>query len=250
MDVIIFGGQSNMQGSTGQVGSSKAENCLEYKFLTDEFVSLADPVGEVIGDYLLSAPSKGCGTLVPAFCKAYAKKKGSAVAIHCARGNTTIAEWSAGTARYKALIEKAKHGIMRARENFETGKVYFVWLQGESDALNKNTEDGYLKSLIEFKNDLKKDLGIDKFGIIKVGYFAEYAPWKPDAGKAEDETIMHAQERAVKEDKDFVMLTEICAKLSVKQKHLNPKEYGPHYNNHALDIIGKKAGKALSKIKE
>lgn len=53
MDVIIFSGQSNMQGSTGQKGCSKAKNCLEYKFLTDEFVGVKDPVGENIGEDLL-----------------------------------------------------------------------------------------------------------------------------------------------------------------------------------------------------
>ena len=248
MDVIIFSGQSNMQGSTAQAGTSTAENCLEYKFLTDEFVSVKDPVGEDIGEDLLRAPANGCGSLVPAFCKAYAKKKGSVVAIHAAKGNTSLAEWKKGTPRYNALIEKAHKGIVRAGENFDLGKIYFVWLQGESDALFKKTEDEYLSGLIEFKNDLKNDLGIHKFGIIKVGYFAEYAPWAKDAGKDDDEAIMRAQERAAEVDQDFTILTDICAKLSIKEKCLNPKEHGPHYNNKALDKIGKAAGKTLAKI--
>ena len=249
MDVIIFSGQSNMQGSTGQAGRSRAENCLEYKFLSDEFVSVVDPVGEDIGEDLFCAPTAGCGTLVPSFCKCYAKKKGGVIAIHCAKGNTAIAEWGPKTERYKALVRKVKRGITRARENFEIGKVYFVWLQGESDALIKNTESSYLNSLIDLKIALKKDLEIDKFGIIKVGYFAEYAPWKPNSTKLDDENIMRAQERAAKEDDDFVILTNICSKLSVKAKFLNPNEHGPHYNNRALEIIGKRAGRALSKIK-
>lgn len=248
MDVIIFSGQSNMQGSTGEQGTSRAENCLEYKFLTDEFVSVKDPVGEDIGEDLLRAPSKGCGSLVPAFCKAYAKKKGSVVAVHAAKGNTSIAEWKKGTPRYNALVEKARKAIVRAGENFDLGKIYFVWLQGESDALLKKTEDEYLSALTELKNDLKNDLGIHKFGIIKVGYFAEYAPWVKNAGKEDDENIMRAQERATKADQDFIMLTEICAKLSVKERCLNPKEHGPHYNNKALDKIGKSAGKTLARL--
>ena len=60
---------------------------------------------------------------------------------------------------------------------------------------------------------------------------------------------MRAQERAVEEDEDFVMLTEICSKLSLKKKCLNPKEHGPHYNNKALSLIGKKAGKTLANLK-
>ena len=120
MDVIIFSGQSNMQGSTAQQGTSTAENCLEYKFLTDDFLTVKDPVGEDIGkdingDFLLKAPANGCGSLVPAFCKAYSKKKGSVVAIHAAKGNTSIAEWAKGTSRYKALVEKARKGIVDVR---------------------------------------------------------------------------------------------------------------------------------------
>ncbi|MBR5192701.1 MAG: hypothetical protein IKW33_04790 [Clostridia bacterium] len=249
MDILIFAGQSNMQGSSGEIGVEIAENCLEYKFLTDKFVMVKDPVGENIGDGIFWQSTNGGGSLIPSFCNAYAKKKGSAVAIHCARGNTSIALWKPGTERYKALVEKCKCGIVRSGENFDINKIYFIWLQGESDALKKNTEEGYLNELKELKNALKKDLGINKFCIIKVGYFAEYAEWQPDATKINDEYIMNAQERAVKEDEDFVILTRICAKLSLKKRHLNPKENGPHYNNRALNIIGRKAGKALAKLK-
>lgn len=249
MDVIIFSGQSNMQGSTGQMGKAVSKASLEYKYLTDELVMLKDPVGEDVCDGLLLSPHEGCGSLVPSFCKQYSKKHGGVVAIHCARGNTCIAEWAKGTERYNLLVEKVKKGIKKVKEFFELGKVYFVWLQGESDALNNNTEEGYLTALKELKNNVKKDLGVDKFGIIKVGYFAEYAPWKPNANKIDDENIMRAQERAVEEDQDFVMLTEICSKLSLKKKCLNPKEHGPHYNNKALSLIGKKAGKTLANLK-
>ncbi len=249
MDIIIFSGQSNMQGSTNEVGSSVAENCLEYKFLTNEFVPVKDPVGENIYENVLCAPANGCGSLVPAFCKAYSKKQGSVIAIHCAKGGTCIAEWKEGTKRYSTLIEKCSNGINKAKEAFKIDKIYFVWLQGESDAIKNTSENEYLTCLINFKNAIKRDLNIDKFAIIKVGYFAEFAPWRPNATRVDDENIMNAQDRAVKEDCDFVILTDICTELSRKSEYLNPKENGPHYNNHALDIIGETAGNALAEIK-
>ena len=64
-------------------------------------------------------------------------------------------------------------GIAKAKENFDIGKIYFLWLQGESDAVCGNSEEYYLSALIELKDNLKKDLDIDKFGIIRDGYFAE-----------------------------------------------------------------------------
>ena len=248
VDIIIFSGQSNMQGASGEDGVSVAENCLEYKFLTDEFVMVKDPVGENIGDNFL-VPTCNSGTLVPAFCRAYSKKRNKVIAIHCAKGSTNISEWQKGTKRYSALIEKCSKGIERAKEKFSVDKIFFVWLPGESDAILRKSEEYYLSALIELKNALKQDVGIYKFGIIKVGYFAEYAPWQPDANKFNDKIIMRAQERASKVDNDFCLLTNICLKLSKKAKFLNPKEFGPHYNNLGLDIIGKKAGKSLAKIK-
>ncbi len=250
MDVIIFSGQSNMQGSTGEKGRYSAKGCLEYKFLIDEFVNLKDPVGEDIGDGVLCAAVNCCGSLVPSFCKAYLKKNGKVVAVHCAKGNTTINEWQEGSVRYEALIKKSKKAIDKVRERFGLGKVYFVWLQGESDALNKTTLDEYLTALIALKNAIKRDLYIDKFCIIKVGFFAEFADWKPESNKIDDLNIMKAQERAPLVDNDFVLLTDICAKLSVNKRFLNPKEYGPHYNNKGLEKIGKIAGKALIKIRK
>ena len=62
-----------------------------------------------------------------------------------------------------------------------------------------------------------------------------------------DETIMSAQERAVKEDSDFVMLTRVCTELSMNKDYINPEASG-HYNNEAMEIIGTEAARALAKI--
>ena len=49
MDIIIFGGQSNMQGQTEKLTSvSIIENAYEYKYLNDTIVPLKNPVGEDI----------------------------------------------------------------------------------------------------------------------------------------------------------------------------------------------------------
>ena len=76
MDVILFAGQSNMQGQTESCPDmSPVEHALEYRFLTNTLVPLRHPVGENIGD-LLRAAAYGNGSLVPAFCKAYVQKTG------------------------------------------------------------------------------------------------------------------------------------------------------------------------------
>ena len=90
-DVILFLGQSNMQGQSGNVSENAiVEGAWEYKFLTNELVPLSNPVGEDIKydlsagyhyteenqnewrkDIVLGSPLDGCTTLLPEFCRNY-----------------------------------------------------------------------------------------------------------------------------------------------------------------------------------
>ena len=256
MDVIIFGGQSNMQGQTGAMPevNDAVEGALEYKQLGDELVPLKLPIGEDIGGnkYLLGA-SHGCGSLIPAFCRAYVAETGrEVVAISACRGDTTVEDWQKGTYRYRAAAYKMNRGIAKAKTLGEVEHIYYVWLQGESDAIIESTEEEYLERIIRYKNTLKREIGIERFGIIKVGYFYCTSQWHKNVGTYEskklcDEKIMQAQERAVKEDSDFVMLTRICTELSLNNEYINPEASG-HYNNAGMEIIGREAGTALAKI--
>ena len=48
MDLIFFGGQSNMEGQTEGVplDTAPVDGALEYRYKTREYVPLAHPVGE------------------------------------------------------------------------------------------------------------------------------------------------------------------------------------------------------------
>lgn len=233
MDVILFGGQSNMQGQTECLPeTSPVAGAYEYRHAERAVRPLAHPVGEDFGDLLLGA-HEGHGSLVPAFCRAYvAERGGQALAVHVAKGATTLSDWKKGGARYALAAEKMRAGIAAAGKN---PRVFYVWLQGESDAIAGTGEEEYLAALAAYKDALKADLGIETFGIIKVGYFAD---------GAKDEAIMRAQERAA-EGADFLMLTRVCPRLSRDPAYINPFAAG-HYNNAAMEIIGGEAGRALA----
>lgn len=255
VDVLIFAGQSNMQGQTECLPEINeiVENALEYRFLSDELIPLKHPVGETIGNDLLLGANEGHGSLVPDFCRAYTNKTGSqVVAIHTAKGNTRIDEWQKGTERYDAAISKIKGGIEKAKTLGEIDKIYLIWLQGESDAIKRVSGTEYKERIIEFKNDVKKETNIDKFAFIEVGYFCGTVSWIRDRtreeGKKDDEVIMKAQEELPNEDSDFVLLTDICKKLSLIPELLNPFAEG-HYSNSAMTMIGKEAGENLAKLK-
>ena len=245
MDLLIFSGQSNMQGQTeSKPYDEPIKNAYEYKLLTDSLVELKNPVGEDISDLLLMS-HEGHGSLIPYFTDAYVNyTKNTTVAVHVAKGATIVEQFlkssEIGRARYNKLVEK----VNAAKKKIgKTDRIYFIWLQGESDAIAKTSYDKYINQMIELKNDLKKDLNIDKFCIIEVGYFGYIV----HSNYLNDEIIMKAQEDLPKIDKDFVLLTDICKKLSLDNEYLNPFAAG-HYNNKGVKLIGEVAGSSLAKI--
>lgn len=243
MDILIFGGQSNMQGETEALPfpNEPIAGAVEYRVLSDSLVPLLHPVGEDVGEDDLLMAHKGHGSLVPAFCRTYAEQTGrEVVAVHAAKGSTVIAQWQKGTHRYETARQKIAGAIARVRAEGKTvDRIVYLWLQGESDALKQTSEEDYLARLVEYKNDLKRDVGIDVFGIIRVGYFSKNPAW--------DEAIMRAQERAAADDADFVMLTRICATLSRDPAYLNPNVAG-HYSNRGMERIGETAGAMLARL--
>ncbi|MGN1062397.1 MAG: sialate O-acetylesterase [Candidatus Scatosoma sp.] len=238
-DIIVFGGQSNMQGQTESCpNGGSVPFAREYRYKTDELIPLAHPVGEDFGDFLLAA-HEGHGSLVPAFCKAYRERTGGeVVAIHAAKGATVINDWKEDGARYAFALKKILSGIRKVGAETEIGSINCVWLQGESDAIAGTKEEEYLRALKAYKNALKRDVKISRFGIIRVGFFT--------TEEERDKDIMRAQERAAAEDGDFVMLTRITGRLSRDPSFLNPFAAG-HYANAGMELLGRTAGDALAR---
>lgn len=241
MDIIVFGGQSNMEGQTEGLPfpNEPAEGVLEYRFLSDSVIPLVHPVGEDMNPAIEGA-NDGFGSLLPDFCKTYRRESGHDVlAVHAAQGATRIDEWLPETDRYKVALKKILAAKKAAGD--QLGRIYYVWLQGESDAIAHVPAQVYLERLIRYKDALKRDAGIDAFGIIRVGYFT--------AEHEYDEAVMTAQETACGSDSDFLMLTRITAEMSLNPAWINPAAAG-HYNNRAMTRIGEAAGYALARYEK
>ena len=258
-DVIVFGGQSNMQGQSEALSECEiVKNALEYRLLTDTFVPLSNPVGEDIRtdgtagvsyvqgqihlrDWLsahaLGASCEGHTNLVPAFCRAYLSAcGGKVVAVHAAKGSTKVTDWLPGTEGYAVLTKKAKRALQRLKEtDTEVGHVYFVWLQGESDAIAGRCRADYKEKISALADALCADLRIEKFGIIRVGRFTK---------DARDDEIIRAQDEICCEDDRFLMLTELATTLNQTPDCMNPF-VGGHYSAKGLELLGNAAGKAL-----
>ena len=257
-DILIFGGQSNMQGQTESLIPTENNGlCFEYKYLTDTIVPLADPVGENIRydrscgypvtkegsvgawleDHVAGMACYGNTNMVPSFCKTYSELTGrTVVAVHAAKGSTVIAQWLPGTAGYGMLKDKALAAIDKAGKNFTVGNIFFVWLQGESDAIEGNGKRYYMEKLTELAGALKTDVGIERFGIIRVGRFTN---------DQRDLEIIDAQDEICKENGFFLMLTRITTKLNRCVRYMNPDVKG-HYSAEGLIKLGDEAARTLA----
>lgn len=233
-DLIVFSGQSNMQGQTEAIPcpNEAVKGALEYKYFSDSLEEVKHPSGEDVDGLLLMA-HQGYGSLMPYFLDAYYKTCNvQPVGVHAAKGATTISEWLPGTERFDMLVKK----ISGAAGKAEYDKKYLVFLQGESDALASTSAAEYKERIKIFYASLKEKFGFDKFAFIRVGKFA---------GDSRDGEIIKAQESLCSENADFVMLTRITGKLTQTKEHMNPYEYG-HYSNSGMKIIGETAGRNLA----
>lgn len=248
-----------MQGQTETLLPSDPVPCaFEYRFLTDALVPLREPVGEniLIGgrkgydcgdestipqwvrDHALGASYLGNTNMVCEFVRAYTEKTGwNVIAVHAAKGSSSISEWQKGMPYYDALMEKSKSAIAKAgAENI--AEKYFIFLQGESDALANTPKDEYKRLLVRFARDVKTELATDKFCVIKVGAFASFLGAKGDGN------IFAAQEEVCAEDGDFLMLTRITEELVSCSEYMNPRFVG-HFGAKAQQLIGRHAGGRL-----
>ena len=259
LDIIIFGGQSNMQGQTEVLSEAEAVNdAYEYKWLCDELVPLKNPVGEDITynhkagyrfdkdkvasewreKHVTGSSCYGYTNLVPQFCRSYLKHSGNkAVAVHIAKGSTVISQWLPGTDGYDIIIRKALGAIEKAKENYDINRIFFVWLQGESDAIESTSKRDYKDRLAMLNQALKKDLGIERFGVIGVGIFTK---------DSRDDEIIAAQTEVCRENGDFLMLTEAAKSFFDIEEYMNPYAHG-HFSAKGLEALGDISGDALGK---
>ena len=261
-DIIIFSGQSNMQGqSECLLDSGAIDGAYEYKWMTDSVCPLSDPFGENIrfdgtpgeedpcngtraemdewlDTHAAGSSSNRCTTLAPKCCAAYRKKTGRKVlAVSFAKGSTEIEDWTPDSRAYPVMVGKIRAAIARLKaDGDEVGHISLVWLQGESDAVAKKKKAYYKNKITWLKNALKADVGLEKFGIIRIGPFTE---------SEHDFEVMLAQDEICFEDPDFVMLTTVTSELSSQPEYMNPRARG-HYSALGLQHLGEIAGAALA----
>ena len=258
-DIVIFGGQSNMQGQSETLSECDVvENAFEYRFLNDALTPLRNPVGEDIhydgsageryvhgtdqrqwlAEHALGSACYGHTNLVPSFARAYMKETETAlIAVHAAKGSTRIRDWLPDSPGYRMLVVKAASAIQKAKTEYDVRRIFFVWLQGESDAIAAKDRKYYKEKLRILATGLREELGVERFGIIRVGAFTN---------DGRDAEIISAQDEICAEDPFFLMLTEIALDLNKDLSMMNPR-VGGHFSALGLETLGGAAGASLGK---
>lgn len=261
IDVIIFGGQSNMQGQAEVLSEAQVVPCAyEYRWLEDELVPLKNPVGENIRydglagkpvteqtslsewlhTHAMGSACYGHTSLIPAFCRAYlAETETAVVAVPVAKGSTEIKDWLPNTVGYGMMVEKSAAAIRKAKEEYDVDKIFFVWLQGESDAVFSNSQGYYREMLTLLGDALRTDLDIHRFGVIRVGRFTN---------DGRDEEIISAQDAVCAENPLFLMLTRMATELNQEPDCMNPF-VGGHFSAKGLERLGGAAGRSLGQYR-
>ncbi|MBQ6677038.1 MAG: hypothetical protein IJM71_03220 [Clostridia bacterium] len=254
-DIIVFAGQSNMQGQSEKLLDGAAvPDAFEYKYATDSLVPLCDPFGEDLrydgtagvayGDgtedgwhrlHVLGGAAYGHTTLVPAFCRVYTGSTGRrVVAVGAAKGAVTIDYFMRGSDGFDFLVRKTNAAKKHVTD--PSGSVFLVWLQGESDAIDSTGKDEYLERIGRMSRDLKAEIGLEKFCVIRVGRFTN---------DERDDEIIAAQDEICARDPLFLMLTDEATELNGIPEYMNPGVSG-HFSAEGLRKLGSDAAAALS----
>lgn len=251
-DMIIFAGQSNMQGQTEGLpeDNTTVGRAYEYRYAEDICVPLKHPVGEnltvdgkaetvdftdlhgALQNCALLASWENSANMVPAFCRSYISETDHhVVAVHTAKGSSDISLWQPGEVCYEGMCLK----IRAAMRKVQPDSLYIVWLQGESDAILGKSREYYMEKLANLNCSLREQFPIKKFGIILVGEFTK---------DERDQQIIRAQKDICRENDGFLMLTTATEELVHRKEYMNPKVAG-HYSILGQEYLGTAAGKAL-----
>ncbi len=242
VDLIVFAGQSNMCGSGGAAELAPTPSpgtAYEFDITTNtkRCILMKEPFGEGRNrnnGLITNSKYSTKGTLASAFAINYYKQtKTPVVGIPCAWGGSSTNTWLE-----RGLVSETQRVVKLAKKKLKKDKIkvrhiYMVWYQGESDASQGRTASKYISNMKKIYSRMKK-VGVEKIFMIKIGHDLT-APDK-------DYTIMSAQTKLCKTNKNFVLVSKKAPKFYASYRSYYTDTI--HINQKGLNKIGYEAGKA------
>lgn len=221
VDVVICMGQSNMCGSGGRAMESPDIKNGVYQYANDQLFCMQKQ-----------------GNLLPAFGNAFVKQtKRPVVMIQTAVGGSGTRAWIEDGLLKNSNSQLQKCRKMLAKYGIPVKNVYCLWYQGETDAKKAMDKVTYTKNVKKIFRSMKR-AGAKKFLMIQIGEYRNRA--------YDISTIVGAQNSLAKKNKkEFVLVTNIAAKLSADTSNYTDNV---HFNQDALNKIGESAGKKAGRL--
>ena len=264
IDILVFAGQSNMMGHGNAASAPAVAKKTVYAYLPvsspGKISKFSEPFGKNENDKyinnVMGEENLATGSMVAAFAKAYNKTtKTPVLAVPCAMQGTGSYKWN--ETLYQAIISRTVSAKKAAKKaGYSVGRVYLVWMQGESDALAmQRNEDGtcdstmspeeHIKNVRSMFKKVKKKTGLSKCFVIRIPSF--YGSQKDPYGEKWSnyyKLIQNAQITLCADYDDFVMAYSNTPKLGKKYLQAD----GMHLTQSALNKVGKAAGTATGKF--
>lgn len=237
-DMFIIVGQSNAEGRGDSSLSPAAPN---GRYISGSTIAspLADPVG-----------GASTGSMWPAFCNEWFAQTGRVAAfVEAATGGTALlpdtagSNWSPSGSLRAAAASAANTAIsaISADPSYTLGNVYFVWSQGEQDAvgINGTTITGplYEQALEDLAAYFKAQVpSMVTMGVVQTGGEFDLSDMANYAA------IRLAQESACTDSANLTMIYRGAHSFSARAMMAD----NVHYDQAGLNVAGKCAARALA----
>lgn len=240
IDVMLFMGESNMSGYGGdaELASKVSEDAgMEFRAISDpsKLYPITEPFGANESDPsgLNDVSGVKKGTLVSAFVNEYHKLTGRrVVAVSASMGSADMDVWTSEGVMDDVLRRFESTIDYLESNGYKAGRIYAIWLQGESDGLKGSAESTYRDALANLMKPMFK-AGLEKVFVITPGRTIDLM----DAYK----NVIDTQIGMCVEDDHYVLATTVLTKVSTE---CMTDQY--QYNQHALNYAGIEAAKAVA----
>lgn len=240
VDLIFFMGQSNMSGCGGD--AAKAPSVIpgagyEYRAVSDPFSihEIREPFGFsefVIGGICDTFDGKK-GSMVSSFINEYYEQTGhTVVAVSASAGATTTQDWlSQGFVTDLSLRVKNAHDYLN-NNGYTVNNRYVVWLQGESDALERVNGDTYETNM----DNIIRPLFIEGFTKVFI-----ITPGRTKSNRNFFNEIIDAQLDMCKKSDYYALASTMLSNISTDYM---VDEW--HYNQDVLNLLGRETAQSVA----
>lgn len=245
VDIAVFAGQSNMSGRGSAAEAVKCDIDAGFEYRAVSAPNALYPITEPFGlyedkengltDRNADGSTKRSGSMVSAFVNEYYSQTGrQLVAVSASMGGTSSAEWR-DKYIYDAVqrLDDAKNFL--EKNGINTGRVFVVWSQGETDGDNNVSAQAYTENTLSVFDEFIRH-GAEHIFMVGTGHF-NYIKYPGESGTDDRYAVIREAQRAICGSSDVTMAASF-------EGYIENMIDRYHYNQSAYNEVGTAAASA------